>query len=164
MWPILKHVAHWLLVVVTMAIFIGLGGIAEAHSTTSRVWNMREIALRVYGETACNDTMTIPIIRAKLAPGIVGLFDAGDGGCVGRRVLVADKHWTTEALCRVIAGHELGGHAHGWRAPPGEEYVRPDGTLDPLHSNDPMNIMWPFEIDYWAPCANGAADTARRAS
>jgi hypothetical protein len=65
------------------------------------------------------------------------------------------RSWTTVNLCTVL-GHEVE-HALGWLAPPGQEYVGPYGP-DRHHARDPQDLMWPFELQPWPPCADGAAD------
>lgn len=155
-----RFAAHWLLVMTAIAVFIVLGGTAEAHSTTSRVANMREIAVATFGPDVCGDTMTVPIMRGPMLQPDWAAYAhrEGDGppyhDCV---IVVADIHWTTERLCRVVQ-HEFS-HLNGYRAPEGQEYIRPDGTPDYDHSNDSRNLMWPFVIDAYPPCAHGAADT-----
>ncbi|MGI8624182.1 MAG: hypothetical protein ACR2NB_12025 [Solirubrobacteraceae bacterium] len=38
--------------------------------------------------------------------------------------------------------HEVG-HLAGYRAPAGQEAIRLDGTLDPLHTRNPKSVMYP---------------------
>jgi hypothetical protein len=137
--------------------------VADAHRTTSRVHNMRDIAVQLYGPDVCGNTMTAPIYRGPmLNPNwLAYAHREGDGppdaGCY---IVVKDVHWDTEYLCRVIE-HEYK-HLTGWRAEEGKEYIAPNGVPDYSHSNDPLDLMWPFVISSFAPCANGAADALPR--
>jgi hypothetical protein len=130
------------------------------RSHNSRVANMRHIAVSLYGPDVCGDTLTVPIMRGPMLQHewVAYAHREGDapqpGGCY---IVVKDMPWDTEELCRVLE-HEYG-HLSGYRAPEGQEYIRPDGTPDYQHSNDPRSLMWPFEIAFFAPCADGAADT-----
>ena len=151
-----------------------LAGAASAHhSATSRVHNMRHIALEQFGDACDVGTMKVPIVRRRLPrikyPGekkrrqVLARFSwarALNGrpwtGCL---VEINDQHWETEQLCDLV-GHELGGHGTGWRAPPGTAFVNADGSIDVYHSADPANVMYPFGPTPWAPCAHGAADIA----
>jgi hypothetical protein len=130
------------------------------RSHTSRVHNMRLIARDVYGPDVCGDTMTVPIMHGPMLQPLWAAYAHHEDAPMpwsDCRIVLADMPWTTEYLCRVIL-HEYG-HLSGYKAPEGKEYIRPDGTPDYDHSNDPQNLMWPFVIDFYAPCADGAADT-----
>lgn len=52
--------------------------------------------------------------------------------------------------------HE-GGHLAGWRARPGQEYVREDGTLDRHHSANRRSIMFPRYVRPYAGCRRAAS-------
>ena len=136
---------------------------AQAHRTTSRVHVMRDIAVALYGPDVCGNTMAVRIQRGPmLQPQWLAYAHYDDTpppytGCI---IVLKDTRWETEYLCRVIE-HEYK-HLTGWRAPPGEAYVGADGVPDPAHSNDPLDLMWPFVISTFAPCANGAADALPR--
>lgn len=140
--------------------------------------NIRHIAQSYWADGACVGVtpMTIPIIRRAIP--VYWLDTNGDGKGDYRiehvaafrhapedrggppytncDIIVDDRHWTTEELCKVVAGHESG-HASGWTAPPGEEY-RGVWGIDRYHSNDPLSIMWPWELAPWPPCEDGAAN------
>jgi hypothetical protein len=124
------------------------------HSPTSRVHDDRHVAVSLLGPTVCDgqDIMTVPIVRAKLPPPIIG--EAFTDTC---SVEVADIQWTSESLC-VVFLHELS-HLAGYRAPEGEQFIRPDGTSDYEHSRDPTSLMYPVLIDSFAPCE---AENVRR--
>jgi hypothetical protein len=136
---------------------------ADAHRTTSRVHVMRDLAVDLYGPDVCGDTMTVPIVRGPMlnANWLAYSHHEGDEkpftGCL---IVLKDTHWDTEYLCRVIE-HEYS-HLDDYRAPEGKEYIRPDGTPDYSHSNDPLDLMWPFTIQSFAPCADGATDALPR--
>lgn len=164
-------------ILLTMALWLLCAGAADAHhSTTSRVHNMREIALAQGRDTTATcgvSTMDMPIINVEgLAQrtGHIAEFahDSTDGseppyhGC---KILLNRQEWSTEYLCRVLAGHEYE-HAMGWTAAEGSEYQGSNGGLcrcepfkDYHHSADPSDIMWPFTLQPWAPCEDGAAAT-----
>lgn len=72
-------------------------------------------------------------------------------------IRLKDQTWDTEYLCRVVL-HEFK-HLTGWQAPEGQEFINPDGTPDYAHSSDPFDLMWPYKIASYPPCANGAANT-----
>ena len=132
------------------------------RSHTSRVQNMRHIAVSLYGPDVCGDTMTVPIMRGPMLQPNWLAYAHHEGDVVpftDCRIVLKDRRWDTEYLCRVIE-HEYG-HLNGYRAAEGQEFIRPDGTPDYEHSNDPLNLMWPSVISSFAPCADGAADTQR---
>ena len=132
-----------------------------ARSHTSRVQNMRHIAVSVFGPDVCGNTLAVPIMRGPMInPAWVAYaHHEGDTApftdCL---IVVKDQQWDTERLC-VVLQHEYG-HLSGYRAPEGQQYIRPDGSADYDHSRDPRSLMWPFEISSYAPCENGAADTS----
>jgi hypothetical protein len=136
---------------------------AQAHRTTSRVHNMRDLAVQLYGPDVCGDTMTVPIVRGPmLNPNWLAYahHEGDEPPFTDCMIVLKDTRWETEYLCRVVE-HEYK-HLTGWRAAEGQEYIRPDGTRDYSHSNDPLDLMWPFVISYFAPCANGATDALPR--
>lgn len=161
--------AWWRWVALGALVFVLVAGRADAHhSRTSRVHNMREVALAYWGDitTSCDrSVMDIPIMREFIPPdrdaaGHVtyrynGLFvhrveDTDDPPFHDCKILIQDKAWDTELLCRVVV-HEMG-HARAWRAPPGQEYVDGYGQADRRHSRDPASIMWPFALSSFEPC------------
>jgi hypothetical protein len=117
------------------------------HSPTSRVHDDRHIAATFWGPTVCGgqDVMTVPITRADLPTPTIGL--AFTDTC---SIEVADIKWSSQELCDVLV-HEFG-HLAGWRAPEGQEFIRPDGTPDYAHSADPHNVMYPVVLGSFAPC------------
>lgn len=150
------------------------GPAAAHHSTTSRVHNMREIALEQGRDTTATcgiSTMDMPIINVdglERRTGHVAEFAHAPEDGVSPpyhdcRILLNRQEWPTDYLCRVLAGHEYL-HAMGWTAAEGEEYQGTNGGpcrcepyKDYHHSRDPGDIMWPFTLQPWAPCENGAA-------
>ena len=135
------------------------------RSHTSRVQNIRHIAVSVFGPDVCGNTLAVPIMRGPmLNPNWVAYAHHESDtipftDCV---IVVKDQQWNTEGLC-VVLQHEYS-HLSGYRAPEGQQYIRPDGTSDYDHSRDPRSLMWPFEISSYAPCENGAADTSTHLS
>lgn len=159
----------WVVLVATLA----LSGVADAHhSEGSRVHNMRHVALAYWGDitrTCDASVMDIPIVRTYIPPvrdadgnvvrSFNGRFDHSlddglDPPYHDCRILIQDKMWDTEALCRVVV-HEVG-HAKAWRALEGQEYIDGNGQPDYWHSRDPASIMWPFELSSFEPCWPGA--------
>lgn len=119
---------------------------AAAHdSPTSRVHDIRHVAVEIWGPGVCGDTMTTPIRRVALPDPLAG--QALLGPCVAE---VDDSRWNTRALCVVIL-HEFG-HLAGWGPLPGEEYVGPDGSIDPLHGRNPHELMFPQMVASFPPC------------
>lgn len=57
-------------------------------------------------------------------------------------------------FCTAIV-HEIG-HLAGWRARPGEEYVRPDGTRDRFHSGSRRSVMYPEFVRAYPRCRGAA--------
>jgi hypothetical protein len=157
------------------------------RSHTSRVHNIRLIALAYWGDASKNcdhGTMDMPIVNVRglsARTGHIAEFahsiddDPEHPPWHDCSIRLNKQPWTasylcselggwacsttgTEYLCRLIAGHELG-HAARWRAPTDQAYVWPNGFVDTHHSRDPMSIMWPFTLAPFPPCADGAADT-----
>ncbi len=116
------------------------------HSPTSRVHNARHVAAQIWGPSVCGDTMTVPIVRAWLPPPIAAR--AFPDRCV---IELNIQPFTTFALCVVLV-HEYG-HLAGWRPPPGQAFIRPDGTVDAVHSRNPRSVMYPSTIARFPPCA-----------
>lgn len=130
---------------------------AEAHrSPTSRVHNMRHIAEAYFGPSKCDvGTMGIPIINRNgirndkgQITGWAGRFESlgisPTGHYVGCTIQLDRRtHYSTEGLC-ILVVHEFG-HAAGYG-----------------HTDDETNVMYPYLIPYWKPCADGAANIARR--
>lgn len=120
---------------------------AHAHlSPTSRVHNARHVATQIWGPTVCGDTMAVPIVRVALPPPIAAR--AFPDRC---HIELNDQRWTTFALC-VSLVHEIG-HLADWRAAPGQAFIRPDGTIDDVHSRNPRSVMYPTIIAAFPPCA-----------
>ncbi len=137
------------LVLVLAATAVAFPAAAAAHTNpTSRVHNIRHVAVSVLGPSVCGDTMRVRITRAPVPDQARGRVQAFPRAC---RIDVHDQSWTTDELCRVL----LHGYHHlaGYRAKPGNEFVRPDGTLDDYHSRNPRSIMHPDIAGYYRPCA-----------
>lgn len=131
---------------------------ASAHHTTSRVHDIRHVAANTWGPDVCGDTMTVAIIRVHLPPPTIGrAYPAWNGRPC--HIAINDQAWDTETLCIVLV-HEYG-HLAGWRAPPGQAYRRPNGTLDELHSRNPRSLMYPVVTAHYPPCRR---DRIRRAA
>lgn len=148
-------------IIMLLIFFTTASGASAHHSTTSRVHNMRHIAENyyspIYGPTVCDGRatmMSIPIVNADLPSGVIGRYvpDVCE-------IEIEDKHWETEDLCDLLAGHESG-HAFGYRAPPGHEFSTSTSEIDDHHSNDPFDIMYPIvPMGFWEPCMHDAAST-----
>lgn len=57
------------------------------------------------------------------------------------------------SFCTAVV-HERG-HLAGWRAAPGEEFVRADGTRDVMHSARTRSVMYPEQKRVWPGCRHG---------
>jgi hypothetical protein len=151
-------------VVAVLAVSIAAGGwlvanlqpLHRAPAGLDRVVAAEAIAKAKFGSICNNQPITIR--RGALPPGRLAraswqyMADGPDDpgtyfDCV---ITLAHGHFPWPRFCTVVA-HEVG-HLAGYRAPAGQEFVRPDGTLDRFHSRNERSLMYPRFVAVWPPC------------
>ncbi len=130
------------------AIVCALTLAAPAGAQFNRVAAAKAVANRVW-RSPCNGQVTTRrgVLDASVAAN--AYYSLGQPGqpytdCVVtfNAVLYAHGRANYQAFCSTLL-HEWG-HLAGYRAPPGQEAIRADGTLDPFHSRDPRSVMFPI--------------------
>lgn len=139
-----------LALVVAVAVWRPHGDRQPAHEPRGgpdRIQLALLIAERKWGP-ACGGQVTVR--RAELPAGRLAQasyrfpFGAADDpaayfGCV---IEIRGGRVPWRRFCWAVALHEYG-HLAGWRAPPGQQVVWPDGTNDAHHSRNPRSVMFP---------------------